>query len=229
MKKNVLIIGAGKIGRGFIAHLFYVSVYNIWLLDASKDVIDLLNKEKKYRVDLAGEENDITEYIFIEAAFTLDDKTKVEEVIGNAYFFIPFLGAVFLAPAFFGAAFFAAVFFAKAPGTWVSIIFFTSSNEIPDNSSAVSFSPLVPRPNFSIFLPKRIKGPQRPFSIEIFSEGHCCIYRFASFVTFFPISSSISFCVKASKLYARGTLIYRLFHLMNGPNLPLPFVTGSPS
>ena len=93
MKKNVLIIGAGKIGRGFIAHLFYVSVYNIWLLDASKEVVDLLNKEKKYRVDLAGEENDITEYIFIEAAFTLDDKTKVEEVIGNADIIASSVGA----------------------------------------------------------------------------------------------------------------------------------------
>ena len=53
MNKNVLIIGAGKIGRGFIAHLFYLSGYKIWLLDASAHVVDLLNREKKYRIDIA--------------------------------------------------------------------------------------------------------------------------------------------------------------------------------
>lgn len=56
MKKEVLIIGAGKIGRGFIAQLFYNSGYKLWFLDASKEVVGLLNKEKKYRIDIAREE-----------------------------------------------------------------------------------------------------------------------------------------------------------------------------
>ncbi|MDQ3843675.1 MAG: 3-hydroxyacyl-CoA dehydrogenase NAD-binding domain-containing protein, partial [Bacteroidota bacterium] len=83
MNKEVLIIGAGKIGRGFIAHLFYRSGYKIWLLDASKKMVELLNEEKKYRVDLAGESNDRTEYITIEKAFTLEDKGKVAAVVNN--------------------------------------------------------------------------------------------------------------------------------------------------
>lgn len=81
MNKNVLIIGAGKIGRGFIAHLFHRSGYKIWLLDASKQAVDLLNKEKGYRVDLAGEAHDETEYVTIEKAFTLDDKKEVSIVL----------------------------------------------------------------------------------------------------------------------------------------------------
>lgn len=93
MEKNVLIIGAGKIGRGFIAHLFYRSGYNIWLLDASKDIVGLLNKEKKYRVDLAGEKDDVTEYISIEEAFTLDDKAKVAAVISKLEIMTTSVGA----------------------------------------------------------------------------------------------------------------------------------------
>lgn len=83
MKKEVLIIGAGKIGRGFIAHLFYLSGYKIWFLDTSKEIVALLNRDKKYRVDIAKENKDVTEYIKIEGAFTLDDKEKVAAVIGN--------------------------------------------------------------------------------------------------------------------------------------------------
>jgi mannitol-1-phosphate 5-dehydrogenase len=81
MKKEVLIIGAGKIGRGFIAHLFYKSGYKLWFLDASKEIVELLNKEKKYRVDIAGEEEDLTEYVEVEGAFTLYDKEKVAELL----------------------------------------------------------------------------------------------------------------------------------------------------
>lgn len=83
MKKEVLIVGAGKIGRGFIAHLFYRSGYKLWFLDTSKEVVVLLNKEKKYRVDIAGERKDLTEYIEVEDAFTLDDRKKVAEIISN--------------------------------------------------------------------------------------------------------------------------------------------------
>lgn len=83
MEKNVLIIGAGKIGRGFIAHLLYKSGYKIWLLDASKDVVERLNKEKKYRIDIAGANDDTTEYITIEEAFTLDESQKVAAVLNS--------------------------------------------------------------------------------------------------------------------------------------------------
>ncbi len=93
MKKEVLIIGAGKIGRGFIAQLFYNSGYKLWFLDASKEVVELLNKEKKYRVDIAREGEDLTEYIGVEGAFTLDDKEKIAEVISDINIIVSSVGA----------------------------------------------------------------------------------------------------------------------------------------
>src|SRR3954449_2065837 len=93
MKKEVLIVGAGKIGRGFIAHLFSRSGYKIWLLDASKEVIELLNTAKKYRVDIAGETEDLTEYITIEGAFALDEKQEVVKVIAGVDILVTSVGA----------------------------------------------------------------------------------------------------------------------------------------
>ncbi len=93
MKKEVLIIGAGKIGRGFIAQLFYNSGYKLWFLDASKDVVELLNKEKRYRIDIAREGKDLTEYIKVERAFTLDNKEKVAEVISDIDIIVTSVGA----------------------------------------------------------------------------------------------------------------------------------------
>lgn len=93
MKKEVLIIGAGKIGRGFIGHLFYKSGYKLWFLDASKDVVELLNKEKKYRVDIAREEKDLTEYIETEGAFTLDDTKKVAAIFSSVDMIASSVGA----------------------------------------------------------------------------------------------------------------------------------------
>lgn len=93
MEKEVLIIGGGKIGRGFIAQLFYRSGYKIWVLDASKEMVDLLNREKKYRIDLAAEKDDLTEYISIEGAFTVEDKQEVAEVIQRIDIMVSSVGA----------------------------------------------------------------------------------------------------------------------------------------
>jgi mannitol-1-phosphate 5-dehydrogenase len=93
MKKEVLIIGAGKIGRGFIAHLFFRSGYNIWFVDASPVVVALLNSEKKYRVDIAKEPNDLTQYIEVEGAFTLEEKEKVANILGNVDMIVTSVGA----------------------------------------------------------------------------------------------------------------------------------------
>lgn len=93
MKKEVLIIGAGKIGRGFIGHLFFKSGYKLWFLDASKEVVELLNKEKRYRVDIAREGQDLTEYITVEGAFVADDKEKVAAVIADLDIIVSSVGA----------------------------------------------------------------------------------------------------------------------------------------
>lgn len=93
MNKNVLIIGAGKIGRGFLAHLFYRSGYKIWLLDASQQVVELLQKEKKYRIDLASETSDETEYISVEEAHTLSNKKEVAALLEKVDIIVSSVGA----------------------------------------------------------------------------------------------------------------------------------------
>ncbi len=93
MKKEVLIVGAGKIGRGFIAHLFYRSGYKIFFLDASREMVQLLKQEKKYRIDIAHETNDITEYVEVEDAFTLADKEAVASIMGKADIMASSVGA----------------------------------------------------------------------------------------------------------------------------------------
>lgn len=70
MNKEILIIGAGKIGRGFIGQLFFRSGYKLWFVDSSDEVVRLLNKEKRYRVDIAKDEEDETEYVEVEGAYT---------------------------------------------------------------------------------------------------------------------------------------------------------------
>jgi mannitol-1-phosphate 5-dehydrogenase len=93
MKKEVLIIGAGKIGRGFVAQLFYNSGYKLWFLDASKEVVQLLNREKKYRIDIAKEGGDFTEYVEVEGAFSLDDKDNVSTILFDLDIIVTCVGA----------------------------------------------------------------------------------------------------------------------------------------
>jgi mannitol-1-phosphate 5-dehydrogenase len=93
MKKQVLIIGAGKIGRGFIAHLFFKSGYKLWFLDASGPLVTLLNKEKRYRIDIAGKGKDMTEYIDVEGAFTLEHSEQLAAILRDAEFLASSVGA----------------------------------------------------------------------------------------------------------------------------------------
>jgi mannitol-1-phosphate 5-dehydrogenase len=95
--KEILVIGAGKIGRGFIAHLFHRGGYKVWFLDASREVVDRLNREKQYRVDLAGETRDRTEYIPVAGAFALEDGEKVREIVASVPLLASSVGAAHVA------------------------------------------------------------------------------------------------------------------------------------
>ena len=50
MKKKILIWGAGKIGRGFVADIFHTAGYHIVFADADQHVVDLLNASGEYTV-----------------------------------------------------------------------------------------------------------------------------------------------------------------------------------
>lgn len=91
--KEVLIVGAGKIGRGFIGQLFWRSGYKLWFVDVSSELVGLLNREKRYRVDLAGEHADETEYIRLAGAFTPDQISEVGEIAGRVPILVTCVGA----------------------------------------------------------------------------------------------------------------------------------------
>ncbi len=60
---KALICGAGKIGRGFVAHLLARSNFEIYFLDAVPVLVDQLNAAKRYPVYLAGKDQcDVVEF-----------------------------------------------------------------------------------------------------------------------------------------------------------------------
>ena len=93
MNKEILIIGAGKIGRGFIAHLFYRSGYKLWFVDASNEVVDRLNREKGYRIDIAGGRGDTTEWISLEGACTPDEEGRITAMLNRVDILASSVGA----------------------------------------------------------------------------------------------------------------------------------------
>ena len=48
--KKILIFGAGAIGRGFIAPIFYKNRYEISFVDKDKNLVLELNKQRSYNV-----------------------------------------------------------------------------------------------------------------------------------------------------------------------------------
>ena len=67
---NILIIGAGAIGRGYIAPLFQSLGYKISFMDKNENLIDKL-KRKKYT-----------------AAFSLNNKYIFQDVNVNKYLYV---------------------------------------------------------------------------------------------------------------------------------------------
>ena len=53
--KKILLFGAGKIGRSFVAQLFSRGGYEVVFVDINQKIIDLLNSVKEYDVVVKGE------------------------------------------------------------------------------------------------------------------------------------------------------------------------------
>ena len=58
MMKKAIVFGAGQIGRGFIGELCYDSNYFIIFVDIDEKLVELLNKEKRYTINLLGEKKE---------------------------------------------------------------------------------------------------------------------------------------------------------------------------
>jgi mannitol-1-phosphate 5-dehydrogenase len=51
---KAVFVGAGKIGRGFLAHLAFRSGYGLTFIDANRDLVDLLIQRRAYRLHILG-------------------------------------------------------------------------------------------------------------------------------------------------------------------------------
>ncbi|MHB9156119.1 MAG: mannitol dehydrogenase family protein, partial [Endomicrobiales bacterium] len=47
--KDLVVVGAGAIGRGYLPWVFGDDLYNFVFVDTNKELIDSLNKQKQYR------------------------------------------------------------------------------------------------------------------------------------------------------------------------------------
>ena len=65
--KKFIMYGAGNIGRGFIGQLFSQSDFSVGFIDINMEVIDRLNKDKEYPVDIVtseGVQTDIVKNVY---------------------------------------------------------------------------------------------------------------------------------------------------------------------
>lgn len=80
----MVIFGAGKIGRSFTGQLFSGAGYEVVFVDISKPLIDVLNREKQYRVVIKGETGDQVILVSGIRGIWLEDRVQVEEELAGA-------------------------------------------------------------------------------------------------------------------------------------------------
>jgi len=92
MKKAVMY-GAGNIGRGFIGQLFSQSGYEVIFVDVNQELIDKLNKDHCYPIDIVSDQE--TEEIIIKNVCGINarDIESVAEAIGDADIMATAVGA----------------------------------------------------------------------------------------------------------------------------------------
>lgn len=81
--KNMVLFGAGKIGRSFIGQLFSRSGYRIIFVDIYKPVIDALNKEGKYKIHIKDIEEQEIIIQHVEGIYA-SDTDRVAKAIADA-------------------------------------------------------------------------------------------------------------------------------------------------
>jgi mannitol-1-phosphate 5-dehydrogenase len=102
MNKKMLIIGAGKIGRGFLADIFGRSGYELIVADASEELVDAINRQGQYTlVNIPGRDKREERSISIEEALhTENQREQIIEQIAS----VPLIGVAVFPGAFDGVA-----------------------------------------------------------------------------------------------------------------------------
>lgn len=79
--KRAVMYGAGNIGRGFIGQLFSESGYEVHFLDVNEEVVDLLNRDRRYPVNVVC--GPVNEEHFVEnvcGVLTRDNAVAAQEI-----------------------------------------------------------------------------------------------------------------------------------------------------
>lgn len=78
-----VIFGAGKIARGFIAHLLYLSGENFVFVEKAQALVELINKNRQYTVNILGasEKNAVIKDV---KALSFEDEKEVAAAIAKA-------------------------------------------------------------------------------------------------------------------------------------------------
>lgn len=90
--KSIIIFGAGKIGRGFIGRLFNDGGYELYFVDNNKETVELLNREKKYRIEVAGKPEKMR-YIPIKKCFHVTDQQDILKIFEKTDIIVTSVGA----------------------------------------------------------------------------------------------------------------------------------------
>lgn len=78
-----VIIGAGKIARGFIGHLLYLSDIPFTFIEKAEGLVDLINERKEYTVNILGN-SDKNCVVKNASAICLDDEEVAAKAISEA-------------------------------------------------------------------------------------------------------------------------------------------------
>ena len=90
--KQAVHFGAGNIGRGFIGALFSGSGYHVTFVDVAEQIIDKLNEEKTYQVNLAQAQQESITIKNVSGINNMKDEAGVIEAIQQATYLTTAIG-----------------------------------------------------------------------------------------------------------------------------------------
>lgn len=82
-KKSIVIFGAGKIGRSFIGQLFGRNGYHIIFVDKNKQLVEELNRRRKYKVVAKAEKDEVLEVKNFRGIYS-EDKENIINAVADA-------------------------------------------------------------------------------------------------------------------------------------------------
>lgn len=93
--KKLLQIGAGNIGRGFIARLFYNNGYEVSFADVNAAMVDALAADKKFTVEIV-QDSIVEETVAVAAAINSSDQAAFNAVFNTSHVVTTAVGATIL-------------------------------------------------------------------------------------------------------------------------------------